>query len=767
MTYLKCTHAAALAFAAVLYSAPLFAQGTPSICGHVVDAIDGDALVGVHVAVWDSSLTSLLTGSISDSDGAFSVDLRQHDDVYVRISAVGYHPIEYPVSFSDARAVDLGRVELEPAWADHEEVFVDGERMLASRRGGSTVYHVSDHMAEAVPSGVEMLRMVPGVHVDLMRKVTIEGSDRIIVIVDGRERDVSFLAQLASQDVASIEIIQPPSAGFPADITAVMRIRLHARNERHLSGHFHAEIPTSMDEVYAFPSYRVAYGRGATTLFTAYNAEITRFNVEANSVRDISGLEVRQVTQRVRQRNWSHRFHYGLDHAFSRRTNLSLYGQLNPNSFEQNGSLLSDQMPEDADRRTERDSAIGTYHAVTLQHAFDDERNHHLALDLSLFTYARQNETTFGSRGTVHMPRQRQFRARADYARPLSSTLTARTGVSSHRQSMGDGTNDGFSYDDATNETYVSLTADVGVLEVGLGLTGAYHRYGYGSFKRRRFDLNPQLTVALASPIGRQIRISGRRSVPSPHLYQINPTPWSNDPFTIRRGDPTIRPSERSEIALDVSGPVGSSFLSTGVYFALTDNAIQMLIAPDGDGVIETAHNVGKVREYGARLSGSVRLGSFGGVQPSARLYHVKVESDASVEDGPSVRQGAGAEVGISAFATFGPGYTLALSYQREGRGIELHRSYQSDALYFLSIGRTFGNGLKLDIASGLPFARRFTYRGQEITAPNVVGRTNDFIRLSAVPVLVHLTYTFSRGQERTAPQVREVDLPVTPRSGM
>src|SRR5690625_7697876 len=86
--------------------------------------------------------------------------------MFVRISTIGYHPSERRLSFGDSSSIYLGQITLVPAFLEHDEVVVEGERMRASRRGGSTVYHVSEHLADAVPSGVEMLRMVPGVHVD-------------------------------------------------------------------------------------------------------------------------------------------------------------------------------------------------------------------------------------------------------------------------------------------------------------------------------------------------------------------------------------------------------------------------------------------------------------------------------------------------------------------------------------------------------------------------------------------------------------------------
>src|SRR5690625_5478437 len=114
----------------------------------------------------------------------------------------------------------------------------------------------------------------------------------------------------------------------------------------------------------------------ALPIFTAYNGDFSFFDVDANSMRSVAGMDRQEVTQQVRQENWSHRFHYGIDQRLGNGTDLSFYGQINPHSFEQNGSLLSDLTSTASARRRERDRALGTYHAATLNHRCDDEQRH-------------------------------------------------------------------------------------------------------------------------------------------------------------------------------------------------------------------------------------------------------------------------------------------------------------------------------------------------------------------------------------------------------
>src|SRR5690625_6524763 len=76
--------AAAFAVATHLLSGPLIAQHARIIHGSVADATDGEPLIGVHVAVWDSAGVALLTCTITDSDGTFQLNVAQLFDMFVR-----------------------------------------------------------------------------------------------------------------------------------------------------------------------------------------------------------------------------------------------------------------------------------------------------------------------------------------------------------------------------------------------------------------------------------------------------------------------------------------------------------------------------------------------------------------------------------------------------------------------------------------------------------------------------------------------------------
>ena len=74
----------------------------------------------------------------------------------------------------------------------------------------------------------------------------------------------------------------------------------------------------------------------------SYDGDLSYFNITENSYRnfqDSSGITEITSDQVVRQKYWSHRFHYGLDYNFNEKNQLNLYAFYNPYSSEHDGNV--------------------------------------------------------------------------------------------------------------------------------------------------------------------------------------------------------------------------------------------------------------------------------------------------------------------------------------------------------------------------------------------------------------------------------------------
>ena len=103
-------------------------EEAPSIRGQVIDAGTGQPLEFATVSVVRADDKSLITGSITDAEGRFSLAVEPGEYV-VKIQFVTFETKEISVIVGQGnRNPDLGTISMKPSVSELDEVVVSGER---------------------------------------------------------------------------------------------------------------------------------------------------------------------------------------------------------------------------------------------------------------------------------------------------------------------------------------------------------------------------------------------------------------------------------------------------------------------------------------------------------------------------------------------------------------------------------------------------------------------------------------------------------------
>ena len=129
--------------------------------------------------------------------------------------------------------------------------------MKAKTDADKTTYFMNKKMYDASNTGVDILNYIPGIQVDIMKNISFEGSQNIVILVDGKERDRNFVSQLNANQIDKVEVINAPGSRYDADVTGVINIILKKDRESGINGHIYAEVPTSKSEIYVFPDLQL------------------------------------------------------------------------------------------------------------------------------------------------------------------------------------------------------------------------------------------------------------------------------------------------------------------------------------------------------------------------------------------------------------------------------------------------------------------------------------------------------------------------------
>ncbi|MDR0294795.1 MAG: TonB-dependent receptor [Prevotellaceae bacterium] len=211
-----------------------------TISGRVLCQTDREPLPHATVTVNKPSDNSLVTGVITNDDGRFSISITAAGEYDVYVSFLGYEQAKRTVS---GNISDLGDIFLVPDAVRLEEVTITARRQAVSAVLDKKTFEAADFLATSGGSTLDMLKTLPGVTVNRDGKVELRGSDRVAVLIDGRQSALTGfgnqkgLANIPVSQIESIEIINNPSAKYDAaGMAGIINIKFKQEKEKGLNG---------------------------------------------------------------------------------------------------------------------------------------------------------------------------------------------------------------------------------------------------------------------------------------------------------------------------------------------------------------------------------------------------------------------------------------------------------------------------------------------------------------------------------------------------
>lgn len=215
--------------------------GTPQqmnmgrLYGKIVDSKTGKPIDAVSVQLIQNKFDSIsktrkdviVNGQLTQANGEFSLEgLNIMVQYKLKITAIGYKAIEQKAGFTinmsggdmsqmlNSIDKDLGNIKLETDVKQLGEVVVTGEKPILQLGIDRKIFNVEKNIVSQGGTGVDVMRNVPTVNVDVDGNVTLRNNAPQI-FVDGRP-SVLTLDQIPADAISSVELITNPSAKFDA-----------------------------------------------------------------------------------------------------------------------------------------------------------------------------------------------------------------------------------------------------------------------------------------------------------------------------------------------------------------------------------------------------------------------------------------------------------------------------------------------------------------------------------------------------------------------
>ncbi len=751
--------------AAILTINGVYAQENHSISGKLIDIKNNQPVQFATIALVRSSDSTITGGTMSDENGVFTISPVHPGKYLLRVSNIGYKQVTKSIEVINTGVTDAGTLPLEDTSILLRELVITGERMKAKSESDRTTFLVTKKMLDVSSTGADLLRLVPGVQIDLMQNITLEGSSDILIYVDGKERDKNFVAQLNPARIDKIEVISSPPSNYDGNLTGAINIILKKERDSGITGQIITEIPTSSSFVYIFPTYNLNYSLKKLNLYTSFNGEMAYLNLHEDTYRKAWNESVtNEITssQVVRQKDWSGRFHYGFDYYLTGHDQLSFYGFYNPYSRELDGTAYTN-ISGAADknfqaRKEDTDVNTGTYYSLYYKHSFDNKGREFTA-EVSNYYLTAVNKTEYlyedtlngqASQTNTMTPKQNVMSVKLDYTTPLRDNLTFSTGLKTRFQGLHDSYNN-FAYNENILAAYGSIAYKKVKYDLNIGLRGEWSAADLrDSFIDPVTAFLPYATFRYKLTAKQSIQLSYNSSLKRPNIYQLDPSATYSDPYTVYSGNPYLSPERRTSISLEHSIQFNGNYFASRIFYNRTTDAISNLTFINDTSAFETrVQNLGSVNQAGIQFSGSLKLGIFT-FNPYFKIFDLYTSSNALAKQySINNRNSLGIESALSAIASFKHEMALSLTFQYNSPVNDIQGNRFSDMLYFVSFEKTFKKGIKVGIVSALPFTISFTYQGSEIKGSDFYSHYEGNVQLTSIPVWFKLSYQFSSGKNR------------------
>ena len=706
---------------------PAGMRPSTKISGSVQDADTGESIPSASVAVWSARDSSLATGTITDADGAFSIEGLRPGRYYAQVHFVGYltEEISDVALRPGAWTADLGVIALRTDVQMLDEVVIEERREFMEVGIDRTVYNTRDQLVAAGGDASQVLEEIPSVEVDIDGNISLRGNQNVAILLNGRptsmtgEALITFLQGLPASTVDRVEVIPNPSAKYEPDgMSGILNIVLRRDQDLGFGGSLTAGGGTQ-------ESYNVGgslnFIQGKFTSFVNYGFRHGVRNSEGDRWQEnrlANPLTVIDEDDRGERGGDSHNMSANVDYNMTDRNVLSLAARLSARGGNQDGlnayrlldanealmssydrTRIGDRTDLNQDYRLtfSRIVAPGT-HELKAEARYEKEKED------DENSYA-EDGARFGGFGAVvggddpFMQRSTQEEntgeasLQLDYARPLGNgkmeagykgsvnLLDSRFGVETFDHGLNAYMADArrtntFDYRQNIQAAYGIVQQSLGPIAAQVGLryeqarttfdlTTANQRYenDYNSLFPSAF-----LTWELSrSETGwKQLKFSYSKRISRPNTWRLNPFNDDLDPYSRREGNPYLEPEYTHSMEGSYIHFAGSVSVTFTPYYRKTNNRIQWYEFINDQGVsITTFRNFDSSDSWGLESIGTLRLSSRLNAFGSFNAFRMQT-------DGSNVESGLGNDAwgwSTRANATIGV---------REGLSVQLSWFYRA-----------------------------------------------------------------------------------------
>ncbi len=642
----------------------VFAQvNKVTISAMLKDGTTKAALPYVNVAIKHASDTSFVAGTITNEEGRFSLTEIKSGNYLLELSYIGYQTSKLPVLVGTLSPfLDLGNIEL-----TKDLKMLDAVTVTATQQNGvgdkmdKKTFSLAENVSQGGGSVLQAMNNLPGVTTSQDGKVQLRGSDKVAVLIDGKQTALTGfggqdgLDNIPASAIERIEIINNPSAKYDANGNAgIINIIYKKNKQQGFNGKFGLTAglgalwqkrenlpgirPQYQNTPKINPSLALNYRKNKVNTFLnadwLYTETLNRNEFTTRTY--TNGDVVKQQVKRNRNTSYA-TIKTGIDYNIDPQNSLTVSGLFNREKIIDRGDIpyfnndLSKrnrlwQFLEDEVKYTATASA-------SYQHKYK-QPGHLLNINYN-YTWHREDEKYFFTNIMSTFTGQDAFKLLSDehvndltvdYLRPLKHgrveagmkfryrTIPINMQFYPGKNSPIDSNAGGYAnYKETIPALYGNYIYEDKAFEIEAGLRMEYVRVDYevnpnhNTYKSDGYTYTqpfPNVRLAYKLDDNNKISLFYNRRVDRPNEVDIRIFPKYDEPELLKVGNPALRPQFTNSIEVGYKNNHKKGSLYAALYHRIIDGTITRIAtqAPGSNILYNVFQNAGRSYNTGMEV---------------------------------------------------------------------------------------------------------------------------------------------------------------------
>lgn len=210
-----------------------------TVSGMMKGKADKTALPFVNIVLKTEKDSTFVTGTVSNEEGRFTLTNIKSGNYVLQFSYTGFASKSQPVLVGTLSSfLDLGTIELQQDAKQLQEVVVSSKQDDVTNKMDKKTYSVASNISQSGGSVLQTLKNLPGVTTSQDGKVELRGSDKVAILIDGKQTALTGFGSQTGLDnipasaIERIEIINNPSAKYDANGNAGIINIIYKKNKQ-------------------------------------------------------------------------------------------------------------------------------------------------------------------------------------------------------------------------------------------------------------------------------------------------------------------------------------------------------------------------------------------------------------------------------------------------------------------------------------------------------------------------------------------------------